>query len=55
MKKITEKQKERHFLARRNENYRESLRLDGHDLPLVTLDASETEQQIQQLRARYER
>ncbi|QWA11668.1 DUF2559 family protein [Sodalis ligni] len=55
MKKMTDKQKARLYQQRRNENYRESQRLQGFSAELITLTPQEALRRIDELRSHYER
>ncbi|EBC0526922.1 YhfG family protein [Salmonella enterica subsp. enterica serovar Rubislaw] len=55
MKKLTDKQKSRFWEQRRNVNFQQSRRLEGIEIPLVTLTADETLARLDELRRHYER
>lgn len=55
MKKLTDKQKSRLWEQRRNINFQEGRRLEGVDIPLVTLTAEEALVRLAELRRHYER
>ena len=55
MKKLTDKQKALLWEKTRNVNFQASRRLEGVDIPLVTLDAEEVLVRIDELRGHYER
>ena len=55
MKKLTEKQKSRLWEDRRNVNFQASRRLEGVDVPLITLTPEEVLARIAALRSHYER
>jgi hypothetical protein len=55
MKKLTDKQKAQLWEKTRNENFQASRRLEGVDIPLVTLSAEDALIRIEQLRGHYER
>ncbi|EAA2541197.1 YhfG family protein [Salmonella enterica] len=55
MKKLTDKQKSRFWEQRRNVNFQQSRRLEGIEIPLVTLTADEALVRLDELRRYYER
>ncbi|MHB02817.1 DUF2559 family protein [Salmonella enterica] len=55
MKKLTDKQKLRFWEQRRNVNFQQSCRLEGIEIPLVTLTADEALARLDELRRHYER
>ncbi|HAW9145192.1 TPA: YhfG family protein [Salmonella enterica subsp. enterica serovar Infantis] len=55
MKKLTDKQKSRLWEQRRNVNFQQSCRLEGIEIPLVTLTADEALARLDELRRHYER
>ncbi|EDS4737090.1 YhfG family protein [Salmonella enterica] len=55
MKKLTDKQKSRFWEQRRNINFLQSRRLEGIEIPLVTLTADEALARLDELRRHYER
>ncbi|EAO9599752.1 YhfG family protein [Salmonella enterica subsp. enterica] len=55
MKKLTDKQKSRFWEQRRNVNFHQSRRLEGIEIPLVTLTADEALARLDELRRHYER
>ncbi|AGB76411.1 YhfG family protein [Pseudocitrobacter corydidari] len=55
MKKLTDKQKAQLWEKTRNENFQASRRLEGADIPLVTLSREDALTRIEQLRGHYER
>ncbi|MTH47744.1 YhfG family protein [Intestinirhabdus alba] len=55
MKKLTERQKSRLWEQLRNANFQASYRLEGIDIPQVTLTAEQALQRIETLRGRDER
>ncbi|MDJ7322656.1 YhfG family protein [Salmonella enterica] len=55
MKKLTDKQKSRFWEQRRNVNLQQSCRLEGIEIPLVTLTADEALARLDELRRHYER
>ncbi|TGC79071.1 DUF2559 domain-containing protein [Salmonella enterica subsp. enterica serovar Wilhelmsburg] len=55
MKKLTDKQKSRFWEQRRNVNFQQSCRLEGIEIPLVTLTADEALARLDELRRHYER
>lgn len=55
MKKMTDKQKARLYQRRRNENFKESQRIEGFSIDLVTLTAEDALRRIEELRSHYER
>lgn len=55
MKKLTDKQKAQHWEKTRNENFQASRRLEGADIPLVTLSSEDALTRIEELRGHYER
>lgn len=55
VKKLTDKQKSRFWEQRRNVNFQQSRRLEGIEIPLVTLTADEALARLDELRRHYER
>ncbi|EFJ2868262.1 TPA: YhfG family protein [Escherichia coli] len=55
MKKLTDKQKSRLWELQRNRNFQASRRLEGVEMPLVTLTAAEALARLEELRRHYER
>lgn len=55
VKKLTDKQKSRFWEQRRNVNFQQSRRLEGIEIPLVTLTADEALVRLDELRRHYER
>ncbi|EEH95226.1 YhfG family protein [Citrobacter freundii] len=55
MKKLTDKQKSRLWEQRRNTNFQASRRLEGVDIPRVTLSAEDAQARLEELRRHYER
>ncbi|GCZ47582.1 antitoxin for Fic [Escherichia coli] len=55
MKKLTDKQKSRLRELQRNRNFQASRRLEGVEMPLVTLTAAEALARLEALRRHYER
>ncbi|HCT9698186.1 TPA: YhfG family protein [Escherichia coli] len=55
MKKLTDKQKSRLWELQRNRNFQASRRLEGVEMPLVTLTAAEALARLEALRRHYER
>ena len=55
MKKLTDKQKSRLWELQRNSNFQASRRLEGVEMPLVTLTAAEALARLEALRRHYER
>lgn len=55
MKKLTDKQKSRLWKYLRNVNFQASRRLEGVEIPLVTLTAEEALVRLEALRRHYER
>ena len=55
MKKLTDKQKTQIWEKTRNVNFQASRRLEGVEIPLVTLSAQEIQVRIDELRGRNER
>ena len=55
MKKLTDKQKSRLWELQRNRNFQASRRLEGVEVPLVTLTAAEALARLEELRRHYER
>jgi hypothetical protein len=55
VKKLTDKQKSRLWEQRRNVNFQASRRLEGVDIPLVTLSAEDALARLEELRRHYER
>lgn len=55
MKKLTDKQKSRLWEQRRNVNFQGSRRLEGVDIPRVTLSAEGALARLEELRRHYER
>ncbi|HAJ6796868.1 TPA: DUF2559 family protein [Escherichia coli] len=55
MKKLTDKQKSRLWELQRNRNFQASRRLEGVEMPLVTLTAAEALARLDELRSHYER
>ncbi|ELY6198820.1 YhfG family protein [Cronobacter sakazakii] len=54
-KKLTDKQKSRFWDAQKNHNFQASNRLEGIEVPLVTLSREEALARIDELRGHYER
>ncbi|AWS94872.1 MULTISPECIES: YhfG family protein [Citrobacter] len=55
MKKLTDKQKYRLWEQRRNVNFQGSRRLEGVDIPRITLSAEDALTRLDELRRHYER
>ena len=55
VKKLTDKQKSRLWELQRNRNFQASRRLEGVEMPLVTLTAAEALARLEELRRHYER
>nr|5JFF_B Chain B, Uncharacterized protein YhfG [Escherichia coli K-12]5JFF_D Chain D, Uncharacterized protein YhfG [Escherichia coli K-12] len=55
VKKLTDKQKSRLWELQRNRNFQASRRLEGVEMPLVTLTAAEALARLEELRSHYER
>lgn len=55
VKKLTDKQKSRFWEQRRNVNFQQSRRLEGIEIPLVTMTADEALARLDELRRHYER
>lgn len=55
MHTLTDKQKTRLWECTRNRNFQASRRLEGVDIPLVTLTADEALARLEALRRHYER
>ncbi|MDA8478345.1 YhfG family protein [Citrobacter sp. Awk 4] len=55
MKKLTDKQKSRLWKHLRNANFQASRRLEGVEIPLVTLTTEEALVRLEALRRHYER
>lgn len=55
MKKLTDKQKNRLWEKTRNTNFQASRRLEGVDIPLVTLSTEQALHRLDELRRHYER
>ncbi|MFS6815372.1 YhfG family protein [Citrobacter meridianamericanus] len=55
MKKLTDKQKSSVWEQRRNANFQASRRLEGVDIPQVTLSAEDALARLEALRRHYER
>ncbi|MBJ3593481.1 YhfG family protein [Salmonella enterica subsp. enterica serovar Saintpaul] len=55
MKKLTDKQKSSLWEQWRNVNFQASRRLEGVDIPRVTLSAEEARVRLEELRRHYER
>ncbi len=55
VKKLTDKQKSRLWEQRRNVNFQGSRRLEGVDIPRVTLSAEDALARLDELRRHYER
>ncbi len=53
--KLTDKQKSRLWELQRNRNFQASRRLEGVEMPLVTLTAAEALARLEALRRHYER
>lgn len=54
-KKLTDKQKARLWDRQKNANFQASNRLEGIDVPLITLSRDEALARIDELRGHYER
>jgi len=55
VKKLTDKQKSRLWEQRRNANFQASRRLEGVDVPRVTLSTEDALARLEELRGHYER
>ncbi|POT55387.1 DUF2559 domain-containing protein [Citrobacter amalonaticus] len=55
MNKLTDRQKSRLWEQTRNVNFQASRRLEGIDVPLVTLTAEQALERLEALRGHYER
>ncbi|MDI7397451.1 YhfG family protein [Cronobacter dublinensis] len=54
-RKLTDRQKSRLWDAQKNHNFQSSNRLEGIEVPLVTLSREEALARIEELRGHYER
>jgi hypothetical protein len=55
VKKLTDKQKSRLWEQQRNSNFQASRRLEGVDIPLITLNVKDVQSRLDELRRLYER